>query len=202
MKYGCYYNHKTIGDILLIEIKPSIFPSRAVKKDDVAALYKDDELVGINIFNISDIVKIKAEGFIHHLNEEVLAVINSKLKNAGLEELPYQEGSGFKVAKIIDIEEHPESDHLHICKVDVGEKEPLQIVCGAYNAKLDLKCVCALPYTFMPDGKQIVPGKLLKIDSYGMLCSGRELGLGGYEKIHGLLELDDSYRVGNDFFLD
>lgn len=202
MKYGCYYNHKTIGDILLIEIKPSIFPSRAVKKDDVVALYKDDELVGINIFNISDIVKIKAEGFIHHLNEEVLAVINSKLKNAGLEELPYQEGSGFKVAKIIDIEEHPDSDHLHICKVDVGEKEPLQIVCGAYNAKLDLKCVCALPYTFMPDGKQIVPGKLLKIDSYGMLCSGRELGLAGYEKTHGLLELDDSYRVGNDFFLD
>ena len=76
MKYGCYYNHKTIGDILLIEIKPSIFPSRAVKKDDVVALYKDDELVGINIFNISDIVKIKAEGFIHYLKEEVLDVIN------------------------------------------------------------------------------------------------------------------------------
>lgn len=202
MKYGCYYNHKTIGDILLIEIKPSVFPSRYEKKDDVVALYKDDELVGINIFNISDIVKIKAEGFIHHLNEEVLAVINSKLKNVGLEELPYQEGSGFKVAQIIDIEEHPDSDHLHICKVDVGEKEPLQIVCGAFNAKLNLKCVCALPYTFMPDGKQIVPGKLLKIDSYGMLCSGRELGLSGYEKIHGLLELDDSYTVGKDFFLD
>lgn len=202
MRYGCYYNHKTIGDILLIEIKPSIFPNRYEKHNDVVALYKDEELVGINIFNISDIVKIKANGFIHHLNKEVLNVINIKIKNAGLSELPYQEGSGFKVAQIIDIEEHPDSDHLHICKVDVGKEEPLQIVCGAYNARLNLKCVCALPYTFMPDGKQIVPGKLLKIDSYGMLCSGRELALDGYEKIHGLLELDDTYKVGDDFFLD
>lgn len=202
MRYGCYYNHKTIGDVLLIEIEPNVFPNREVKNGDVVALYKDENLVGINIFNISDIVKIKADGFIHHLNKEVLDVINSRLKNAGLDELPYQEGSGFKVAQIIDIEEHPDSDHLHICKVDVGENEPLQIVCGAFNAKLNLKCVCALPYTFMPDGKQIIPGKLLKIDSYGMLCSGRELGLPGYEKVHGLLELDDTYTVGKDFFLD
>ena len=54
----------------------------------------------------------------------------------------------------------------------------------------------------MPDGKQIVPGKLLKIDSFGMLCSGRELHLEGYENVHGLLELDDSYNIGDDFFLN
>lgn len=203
MEYGCYYNYKTIGDVLLIEFKVNEYPTKVVKKDDVVALYNNnDELVGINIFNISNVVKIKADGFIHHLNKEVLDVINSILKNAGIKELNYQEGSGFKVAKIIDIEEHPDSEHLHICKVDVGEKEPLQIVCGAFNARLDLKCVCALPYTFMPDGKEIIPGKLLKVDSYGMLCSGRELGLPGYEKIHGLLELDDTYEVGKDFFLD
>ncbi len=202
MKYGVYYNLKTVGDVLLIVFQPNVYPQEVVKNEDVVALYnKDKELVGINIFNISKIIKIKANGFIHHLNKEVLDVINNILKNAGIKELEFQEGSGFKVAKIVDIEEHPDSDHLHICKVDIGEKEPLQIVCGAFNARLGLKCVCALPFTFMPDGKQIVPGKLLKVDSYGMLCSGRELTLPGYEKVHGLLELDDSYKIGDDFFL-
>lgn len=203
MEYACYYNYKTIDDTLLIEFKPTEYPTKVIKKDNVVALYnKNEELVGINIFNISEIIKIKANGFIHHLNKEVLDVINSILKNANIKELNYQEGSGFKVAKIIDIEEHPDSEHLHICKVDIGNNEPLQIVCGAFNARLDLKCVCALPYTFMPNGKQIVPGKLLKIDSNGMLCSGRELGLEGYENIHGLLELDDTYNIGDDFFTD
>ena len=81
-----------------------------------------------------------------------------------------------------------------------AKDKELQIVCGAFNAKKDLICVCALPYAFMPSGKQIIPGKLLGIDSNGMLCSGRELSLDGYENKRGLLELDDTYKVGSDFF--
>lgn len=202
-RYGLYYNHKTIGDVLLIEFKPNEYPTRVEKHDNVVALYDNDDLVGINVFNISDIIKIKADGFIHHLNNDVTDVLNLLLTSKGLKPLPYLKDSGFRIAKIVDIEEHPDSDHLHICKVDIGEEEPLQIVCGAFNARLDLKCVCALPYTFMPDGKQIVPGKLMKVESFGMLCSGRELGLKGYENIHGLLEInDDSLKVGDDFFID
>jgi len=202
MEYGLYYNHKTIGDILVIEFKPNLYPNKVIKNENVVTLYRDDELIGINILNISDILKIKANGFIPNLEEHAFQVVNFCLENAKAPKLNPKDGSGFKVAKIIDIEEHPDSEHLHICKVDVGEKEPLQIVCGAFNARQDLKCVCALPYTFMPDGKQIVPGKLLKIDSFGMLCSGRELHLEGYDNVHGLLELDDSYNVGDDFFLN
>lgn len=200
MKYGIYYNHETIGDTLIIEFKPNEYPNKKIIKDNITVLYKDEDLVGINIFDISKIIKIHANGFIPNLNEDVLKVINYALENAGIAPLEYQKESGFKVAKIIDIEEHPDSEHLHICKVDIGEKEPLQIVCGAYNARENLICVCATPYTFMPDGKQILPGKLLKIDSFGMLCSGRELHLEGYENKRGLLELDESYKVGEDFF--
>ena len=86
--------------------------------------------------------------------------------------------------------------------MNVGNEEKLQIVCGAHNAREGLKCVCATPYTFMPNGQQIIPNKLLGIESFGMLCSGRELGLEGFENKRGLLELDDSYLVGNDFFKD
>lgn len=200
MNYGIYYNNKTIGDVLIIVIIESMTPNKIIKSNNVIMLYKDDTLIGINIFNISKTIKIHANGFIPYLDKEVHQVINYILKNEGLDEIPFKEESGFKVAKIIDIEEHPDSEHLHVCKVDVGEGKILQIVCGSYNAKKDLKIVCALPFTFMPSGKQIIPNKLLGIESTGMLCSGKELGLSGYENKKGLYILDDSYTIGEDFF--
>lgn len=200
MKYALYYDYETIGDVLLVVIKPTVIPTKEVKINDVVALYNKDELIGINIFNISKVIKIKAKGLIPLINEDILNVINHILENANLEKLPIQTESGFRVAKIVDIDEHPDSEHLHICMVDIGDKEPLQIVCGASNARKDLVCVCATPFTFMPNGQQIIPNKLLGIQSNGMLCSGRELNLEGYEGKRGLLELSDEYKVGTDFW--
>lgn len=200
MKYALYYDYETIGDVLLVVIKPTVIPTKEVKINDVVALYNKDELIGINIFNISKVIKIKAKGLIPLINEDILNVINHILENANLEKLPIQIESGFRVAKIVDIDEHPDSEHLHICMVDIGDKEPLQIVCGASNARKDLVCVCATPFTFMPNGQQIIPNKLLGIQSNGMLCSGRELNLEGYEGKRGLLELSDEYKVGTDFW--
>ncbi len=200
MRYAMYYNHQTLGDILFIVIEGTIIPNQEVKNGDVVALYKDETLVGINIFNISKIIKIKAKGYIPLLNDSVLKVINNILINAGLEALPKLDNSGFIVSKIIEIEEHPDSEHLHICKVDNG-KEVLQVVCGAKNARLGLLTVLALPYAYLPSGKQIVPNKLLGIESYGMLCSGKELALEGELNKPGLIELDETeYKVGDDFF--
>ena len=200
MKYALYYDYETIGDVLLVVIKPTVIPTKEVKINDVVALYNKDELIGINIFNISKVIKIKAKGLIPLINGDILNVINHILENANLEKLPIQIESGFRVAKIVDIDEHPDSEHLHICMVDIGDKEPLQIVCGASNARKDLVCVCATPFTFMPNGQQIIPNKLLGIQSNGMLCSGRELNLEGYEGKRGLLELSDEYKVGTDFW--
>ena len=199
-RYGVFYNYKTIGDVLLIIFDQRENPDEVIKQDDVVVIKKNKRIIGINIFNISKIMKIKANGFIPLLDDKVLDVINHILENHNLPILEKQKNSGFVVAKITNIEEHPDSDHLHICNVDVGEDKELQIVCGAFNAKKDLICVCALPYAFMPSGKQIIPGKLLGIDSNGMLCSGRELSLDGYENKRGLLELDDTYKIGSDFF--
>lgn len=199
-RYALYYDYESIGDVLLIVFDSNTIPDVIKRNNDVVSLYKDDKLIGINIFNISKIMKIKAKGYIPLVSDRVLEVINTILKNSNVPELPDQKDSGFKVAKIVDIEEHPDSEHLHICTVDVGEKEPLQIVCGAFNARKDLICVCATPYTFMPNGQSIIPNKLLGIDSYGMLCSGRELNLEGYEGKRGLLELDESYAIGSDFW--
>lgn len=200
MKYGLYYNKEKIGDILFVVFKSNDIPDSQKITENCRVLYKNNEIVGINILNISKIFKIKSHGFLPLINEEILKVINSILINDGIEPLPYQEDSGFVVAKVIDIEEHPQSDHLHICKVDCGNEKILQIVCGAYNVKLNMKVVCALPYSFMPNGQQIIPSKLLGIESYGMLCSGRELNLEGFDNVKGLLELDDTYKIGDDFW--
>lgn len=199
-RYALYYDYESIGDVLLIVFDSNTIPNVIKRDNDVVSLYKDDKLIGINIFNISKIMKIKAKGYIPLVSDRVLEVINTILKNSNVAELPAQKDSGFRVAKIVDIEEHPDSEHLHICTVDIGEKEPLQIVCGAFNARKDLICVCATPYTFMPNGQSIIPNKLLGIDSYGMLCSGRELNLEGYEGKRGLLELDESHAIGSDFW--
>ena len=199
-RYALYYDYESIGDVLLIVFDSNTIPNVIKRDNDVVSLYKDDKLIWINIFNISKIMKIKAKGYIPLVSDRVLEVINTILKNSNVAELPAQKDSGFRVAKIVDIEEHPDSEHLHICTVDIGEKEPLQIVCGAFNARKDLICVCATPYTFMPNGQSIIPNKLLGIDSYGMLCSGRELNLEGYEGKKGLLELDESYTLGSDFW--
>lgn len=199
MRYALYYDYETIGDVLLIDIKPNIVPSKVVRSGNVVSLYKNDEIIGINIFDISKIIKIKAKGLIPLIDKKILDVINHILKNASINELPYNEESGFRVAKILSLEEHPDSEHLHICTVDIGEEKPLQIVCGAANAREGLKCVCATPFTFMPNGNQIIPSALLGVESNGMLCSGRELNLEGYEGKRGLLELDESYKIGDDF---
>jgi phenylalanyl-tRNA synthetase beta chain len=86
----------------------------------------------------------------------------------------------FVVGEIIACEDHPNSDHLHICKVNAGT-EVFQVVCGAPNARVGIKSPLAKIGAKMPgpDGFEIKKGKLRGVESFGMLCSKDELGLGG-----------------------
>ena len=108
--------------------------------------------------------------------------------------------SGLTIGKIIECEKHPDSDHLHICKVDVGN-EVLQIVCGAPNARVGIKVIVALIGAVLPDGT-IKKGKLRGVESCGMLCSIEELGLEHKflkpEDVEGIAELGDDAVVGED----
>ena len=102
------------------------------------------------------------------------------------------------VGELISVEPHPDADKLRVCRVSVGDDEPLQIVCGAPNARVGLKAPLArigaqLP---MPEGKplKIKKGKLRGMESFGMLCSASELGMA--EKSDGLLELPADAPAG------
>lgn len=98
------------------------------------------------------------------------------------------------VAQVLSAERHPDADRLKLCRVDIGQDEPLQIVCGAPNVAAGLKVPCALVGARLPE-LTIKKAKVRGIESFGMLCSARELGLSREEQ-GGLLVLDDNAPVG------
>ena len=104
------------------------------------------------------------------------------------------------IGEVLECEMHPDSDHLHVCKVDVGS-EVLQIVCGAPNVRKGLKVIVALPGAKLPGG-EIKKGVIRGIESNGMLCSIAELGLESKflkpEDKEGIHELPKDAKVGED----
>ena len=79
------------------------------------------------------------------------------------------------IGEVMECEMHPDSDHLHVCKVNVG-KEELNIVCGAPNVRKGIKVIVALPGAVLPGGT-IKQGVIRGVESNGMICSIEELGL-------------------------
>lgn len=101
------------------------------------------------------------------------------------------------VAQIKSFEPHPKADKLSVCQVDDGSGSARQIVCGAKNFKAGDKVPLALPGAVLPGGFAIKEGNLRGVDSLGMMCSGKELGLG--EDHSGLLILAADAPVGTPF---
>lgn len=106
------------------------------------------------------------------------------------------------VGKVISCRDHENSDHLHVCQVDVGGETPLQIVCGAPNVKEGLLVPVAMIGAKLPGGITIKKGKLRGVESQGMLCSGPEIGVPVelYPSVGdaGLLVFQEDYPLGTD----
>ncbi|MCX6123447.1 MAG: phenylalanine--tRNA ligase subunit beta [Proteobacteria bacterium] len=103
-------------------------------------------------------------------------------------------GRGVLVGRILAAAPHPNADSLKLCKVDVGTAEPLQIVCGAPNAREGLFACVATVGTVLPGDLKIKEAKIHGEASFGMMCSAKELGItGGHE---GIIELPNSPKPG------
>ena len=107
------------------------------------------------------------------------------------------------VGKVLSIEKHPDADKLVICMVDIGESEPIQIVTGAKNLKLNDVVPVALDGSTLTDGTKIKKGKLRGVVSCGMMCSLAELGLSKndfpYAVEDGIFVLqEENYSLGQD----
>lgn len=104
------------------------------------------------------------------------------------------------VGEILDCSKHPDSDHLNVCKVNVGDKVN-QIVCGASNVRKGLKVIVALPGAVLPGNVEIKQSVIRKVESNGMICALFELGLEektqeNYDR--GIEELDSNAIIGSD----
>ena len=104
--------------------------------------------------------------------------------------------TGVVVAQILDAQPHPNADRLRVCRVDIGSSAPVQIVCGAPNAASGMKVPCALVGAKLPGDFEIKAAKLRGVESFGMLCSAKELGIS--DESSGLLSLPDDFVVGRD----
>ena len=97
------------------------------------------------------------------------------------------------VAQVLTKDKHPDADRLNLLTVDVGQAEPLSIVCGAQNVSVGMKAPCALVGAKLP-GIEIKQAKVRGVASFGMMCSAKELGLA--EESNGLMELAADAIVG------
>ncbi len=195
------YNKAHVGDILMVIVADDKGAKLAVeRRGPIARVYREDsqETVGWNIFDASRLVTIEGTGQVF-LTDADVAVLNAQLSEQGFEEkLVNDLTPKFVVGEIVAMEAHPDSDHLNICQVDVGADAPIQIVAGAPNARVGLQTIVALPGAMMPNGSLIFPGQLRGEDSYGMMCSPRELQLPNAPQKRGIIELENA-QVGQAF---
>ncbi|MGX7058537.1 YtpR family tRNA-binding protein [Vagococcus humatus] len=197
------YNKEAVGDTLLFILdNPKEENVQIDKKEAAVRIFTEEfkRTVSWNIFNASQLVgEINGNGQIK-LSDKQLEKINEYLGKQGFSEtIPMDTEPKIVTGYVKSCEPHPDSDHLSITQTEVGKGETLQIVCGAPNIEAGLKVVVAKPGAMMPDGMMIWPGTLRGVESYGMICSARELHLPNAPAKRGILELPDDTEVGKAF---
>lgn len=194
-------NKESYPNTLIVILGQDKGKSEYEEKDDITRITDEKgNVTGYNFFNVNEVIDYDSlpNGQVK-LNEEDLASLNKKLAEAGFtDKLAYGKPT-LVYGYVKTCEKHPDSDHLHVTTVDVGNGEEHQIVCGAPNIVQGQKVVVALPGTLMPNGQMIWPGQLRHVDSYGMICSARELGLEHAPQKRGILVVPADFNAGDEF---
>jgi tRNA-binding protein len=197
-----FYNREGIGDTLLITLKQIPTEDRQVeRKGNVARIFSSNtnETVAFNIFEASTYFDIQEQGVVT-LTEELVNSVNDVIAKAGYpDQLVLDLSPKFVIGYVAEKEKHPNADKLNVCQVDVGD-QTLQIVCGAPNVDKGQKVVVAKVGAVMPSGLLIKDAQLRGVDSFGMICSARELDLPDAPQEKGILVLDADAEVGSAFF--
>lgn len=134
--------------------------------------------------------------------DATVAEICDALNAIGLEvegvEDPADKLAGFRIAHVLTAARHPDADKLQVLSVDTGDGQPLQVVCGAPNARAGMKGVLGLPGATVPANGMVLRKSAIRgVESNGMMCSTRELELG--EDHDGIIELPADAPVGTAF---
>lgn len=199
MLFHGFYNRHHVGDIMLARVNEGKTYGYDKYDDLVVLKDKDDQVIGYNLLNASKYLGDINDGLINFSDAQI-DTFNELLTKYHLSSVTLDKTPRFIVGEVVSMCDHPDSDHLHICQVDLGN-EQTQIVCGAPNVEAGQRVVVATIGAIMPSGLVIKPSKLRKVDSNGMICSARELALPNAPQVRGILVLDkEKYNIGDSFF--
>lgn len=193
--YALHYSYKNIGDVILVIFDNAKSATRSERKDKVTAIYHDDEIIGYNIFDVKEIVKIKNEGMIFLPSEGLISVINSILTNEGFESLELKENSGYFTAEVTDAIELDDN------KLFVTAFSGNECVNGIIkNASLQVgdKIVVATVGTYLSNGEVVKMGNMDGTLLNAHICTNKDLGI--KEDEDKVLLLDKDVEIGKDFF--
>lgn len=194
--YRLFYDYETNGDVLFVVIDPEKKVTKTVSNGNVTAIYSGEELVGINLFEISSSVKIKSHGIIFAPSEKLLSAINPVLLNAGLPALEEPKSSGYRVLRIKKLEEHPLDEKAQIVTLSDG-KEDYTTVSWYSNLREGMQVVSAMDGCILIDGTLFHKGMLKNIAHDVSLCGANELKIESPSK--GAF-IPEGYQDGEDFF--
>lgn len=192
--YALFYSYKGIGDVLIITFDNSLPATREERIGNIVVVYNKDQIIGYNIYDIKDIIKIKSKGLIYYPSEQFLNVINSMLTNAKLPTLEKKENSGYFIGEIKDVTFVTEEKAL--ISIYDGNKKYFAIVKTDMLEKGN-KIVFAKVGTCLNNGTVVKEGNIEGKPLNAHICSNRELGINEDDRI---LVLEDEDKIGTDFF--
>ena len=192
--YAIYYSYKGIGDVIIVTFDNTKKATRSERKGKVEVIYHDDEIIGYNIFDVKDIIKIKSEGMIFLPSPAFIEVVNSILINSGVKPLEINEHSGYYTARITDKKEIENDKYLYT--LSIGDEELHSIIKdGSLN--INDVVVIAKVGVHLYNGQIVKENNLDEIKINCHICINKELGIDVNEDA--TLVLDDS-EIGKDFF--
>jgi tRNA-binding protein len=193
--YRLFYNPKVSGDILFGLLAPEKKTDRLVRAGDLVLLFSQEEWIGFNLFHASRVYPFPEGGIIFAPEEAMIKALNAVLVGAKASPLLAQEPSGYAVAKIAAMEEHPLDEKAHILTLDLLEKK-LTTVSWYPELNVGDEVVVALDGCILADGSVFHSFVSRNIPNEASLMSARELHLGDAP---GAYKVKDRV-LGSDFF--
>ena len=194
--YRFFYNPDNVGDVLFLVVEPETIPSRVEEHEGVTLLYRDDKLVGANFLGFGEKYGLKEKGMIVKIPENVIVGVNQCLAEVGADKLCDNVNSGYLVAKVTKLEEHPLDERSNIVTLDLGGYE-LTTVSRYANLKPGLRIVVAIDGCIKFDGMAFHKKVVRNIPIECEVCSPFDLRLGEEGKC--AFEVEDKVE-GSDFF--
>ncbi len=193
--YALFYSYKGIGDVLIIIFDGGLSTTKTETHGKVTVIYHEEEIIGYNIFDIKDVVRIRSNGLIYYPSEQFLNVVNSILINEKLPTLEKKEHSGYFIGEILDIKKIANDKSLVV--IDSG-KEHINAIINETSLSKGNKVVCAQAGTYLNNGQIVKNYQPDNIVINGHICTNRELGMNDEDNV---LVLEDDENIGTDFFL-